>query len=199
MPSTISARADDPSIEQAQRVCRALGFSGALQLGYVVADIDTACRRIGSRFGVTAWYRPRVIKQKLIFENRAIERNLSIVVGYGGGVQVELIEREDRRSSLFEIALDDSEANPHHVGLFVHSVEAHLARLAGLGLSSVQHGSIWFARGHRTRVAYVDARPSLGAIVELIEHRMQGINIGMPSWYVKLGAATGFVERLTIR
>ena len=199
MPSTTSKRADDSSIEQALRVGRALGLSGALQLGYVVDDIDGARRRIGARLGVGTWYRPRVIKQKLMFANRPIEHDLCIVVGYGGGVQVELIERDDRRSSLFEIAMDDPEVKPHHVGFFVHSVEAHRARLSGLGLSSVQHGSIWFARGHRTRVAYVDARPTLGAIVELIEHRMRGINIGMPSWYVKLGAGVGLVERLDDR
>ncbi len=199
MPSTTSKRADDSSIEQALRVGRALGLSGALQLGYVVDDIDGARRRIGSRLGVQAWYRPRVIKQKLVFQTRPIEHDLSIVVGYGGGVQVELIERDDRRSSLFEIATADPEVNPHHFGYFVPSVESQLTRLADLGLRSVQHGSIWFARGHRTRVAYVDARPTLGAIVELIEHRMQGVNIGMPSWYVKLGAGVGLVERLDDR
>ena len=199
MPSTTPEMTDHPSIEQAHRIGRALGLSGALQLGYVVNDIDTACRRIGSGLGVTVWYRPRVFKQKLVFDARPIELELTIAVGYAGGVQVELIERDDRRDSLFEIASADPEATPHHIGYFVHSVEAHRTRLADLGLTSVQHGSIWFVKGHRTRVAYVDARPSLGAIVELIEHRMQGINIGMPNWYLKLGAATGFVERLDVR
>ena len=199
MPSTFSARADQTSIAQAQSVGRALGLSGALQLGYVVDDIDTACRRMGARLGVGAWYRPRVVKQKLVFEARPIEHKLTIAVGYAGAIQIELIARDDRRDSVFEFASADAEARPHHIGFFVPSVEAYRARLADQGLAAVQYGSIWFAKGHRTRVAYIDARASLGAIVELIEHRMQGIHIGLPRWYVKLGAATGMVERLDVR
>lgn len=185
----------DPSLATAQRIGGELGLTGTLQLGFVVDDMDAACRRIGARLGVGAWYRPRVIKQKLVFDSRPIDVPLIIVVGYVGAVQVELIQRDAGRGSIFEWPSRDAEATPHHFGYVVDSVEAHRMRLAAQGLRAVQHGSIWFAKGHRTRVAYIDARPSLGAIVELIEHRVQGVNIGMPRWYVKLGAAAGLVGR----
>lgn len=195
-PSPRIARSPDPSLELAQRIGDELGLTGARQLGFVVDDMDAACRRIGTRLGVRAWYRPRIVKQKLVFEARTIDVPLIIVVGYAGAVQVELIQRDISRGSFFELPVRDADVTPHHFGYFVDSVEAHRIRLADQGLRAVQEGSIWFAKGHRTRVAYLDARLSLGHVIELIEHRVRGINFGMPSWYVRLGAATGFVTRI---
>ena len=196
MPGTSIA---DLAMESFREVARKLDLPGACQIGYVVEDIEKACRLLGSCLGVKAWYRPRIVKQKLFYKDVLIEAKLSIAVGYAGPNQVELVQYDPQRDSLFEVAPADPETTPHHLGFFVRSVEAHRLRLLDRGMRPVQYGSIWFAKGHRTRVAYFDARNSLGHVVELIEHRVQGIYIGLPDWYVMLGAFTGHVERLHLQ
>jgi len=184
------------AIENFYQVGRDLDLPGNCQIGYIVEDLEEASRMLGSRLGVNVWYRPRIIKQKLFYKDEPIESKLKIVVGYAGLNQVELIQHDPQRASLFEVAPAEPKNTPHHLGFFVRSVVGHCSRLADRGMQPAQYGSIWFAKGHRTRVAVFDARSSIGHVVELIEHRARGIYIGMPSWYVMLGAFTGHVERV---
>ena len=170
----------------------------ASQIGYVVDDIETACRTFGSRFGVDTWYRPHILKQKLFYLDTPIQRKIDVVVGYAGSTQVELVQRDAERHSLYELVSVDPNVGPHHFGLFVRSLDAVCLRLAAQGMQPRQHGSLWFGKGQKSRVAYYDNRNSFGHIVEIIEHRVQGFYIGMPRWYVALGAITGHVARVRL-
>ena len=45
-----------------------------------------------------------------------------------------------------------------------------------------------------TRFAYLDTLPYCGFIVELIETRLWGMNLGMPEWLIRVGQLTGATE-----
>jgi hypothetical protein len=64
------------------------------------------------------------------------------------------------------------------------------------GLRPLQTGMLVFGRGGVTKFAYMDTMEQAGFILELIETRAFGINLGMKQWLVSLGRFTGDTEAI---
>ena len=176
-------------------VPRALGFSRIGQLGFLVDDVDAVCRRRGDELGVTTWYRPRIRRTVLNAAGRTLDQRFDIAIGYAKGIQIEVwsvtgADREQLAQGL------TGREEPHHIGIFVENVDTAEARLNALGYPTLVSGSFSFAARSKTRVAYLDTRPTQGIIVELIENRFRGIRFDMPERYVRFGAVAGLVSRL---
>jgi hypothetical protein len=165
------------------------------QLGFVVHDIDTARSDLGAAFGVRRWYRSKMASFEVVFRGQPIEMDWDIVVGYSAGIQIELIRVIHAGPNLYHDLLGD-DTGFHHMGAVVRDFDDRLQRCAETGIDVLQSGSIRFAGGGACRFAYLDTLDRLGVILELIEMKVYGLQLGMPEWLLRIGTLTGDVERV---
>jgi hypothetical protein len=177
-------------------VPRALGLASVGQMGYLVADVEAACRRHALELEITTWYRPRIRGQKLVANGRALDQRFEIAIGYACGLQIEILSLAGPDRGQLSRAPPTNDLELHHIGIFVDDVRGSEARLRALGHATLQSGWFSFAPGTKTRVAYLDTMAAHGIVVELIENRVGGWLVNMPEWYVRLGVAAGYVRRL---
>jgi hypothetical protein len=178
-------------------VIAALGRLPAIgQIGLVVQDMTAAMVTYGAAFGVDRWYRSRMAWFEVVFDGEPIAIEWDIVVGYSGRVQIELIRVGDAGPNLYHEVFGPDGAGLHHLGLVVHDLDHHLESAEAADIAIRQHGAIRFAGGAACRFAYLDTAAELGLILELIEMRVYGLDLGMPEWLLRVGTLTGDVERL---
>jgi hypothetical protein len=158
--------------------------------------METAMVSYGAALGVERWYRSRMAWWEVHYRGRPTTVDWDIVVGYSGGLQVELVEVRNAGPNLYRELLGSDGDGFHHVGVVVKGFERRLELARGAGLEIAQHGAIRFSGGGACRFAYLDTREELGFILELIEVRTYGLNLGMPEWLLRLGTLTGDVERV---
>ena len=117
------------------------------------------------------------------------------MVGYAGGSQVELIQvLEGEDNAYIELLLKE---NLPHNGVCVRNFDRKYDELKALGYPELHHGTLYLKGITMVRVAYFDARESLGYILEIIEVKSLGINIGMPEFMVAAARLTGDSTRYT--
>ncbi|MEX1311640.1 MAG: VOC family protein [Candidatus Sulfomarinibacteraceae bacterium] len=165
------------------------------QLGLVVDEMDRAMSDLGASFGVRHWYRSKMAAYEVVYRGQPTEIEWDIVVGYSGGIQIELIRVNEAGPNLYHDVLGDG-TGLHHVGSVVRDLDRRLDRICDAGIDVLQSGSIRFAGGGACRFAYLDTADRLGVILELIEMKVYGLQVGMPEWLLRVGTLTGDVERL---
>ena len=131
---------------------------------------------------------------ELRFRGDPTEMDWDIVVGYSGRVQVELIRVHRAGPNIYHEVLGRDGSGFHHLGVVVRDFDSRLQRATDGGIGVLQDGGITFAGGGKCRFAYLDTMDRLGFILELIEMRVYGLQLGMPEWLLKVGTLTGDVE-----
>jgi len=167
---------------------------GVSQIGIGVQDMSGAMGVYGAVFGVERWYRSKMASYEVRFKDEPTEIDWDIVVGYSGKIQVELIRVHRAGPNLYHEALGPDGSGFHHMGFVVRDFDRRLDGVRGEGIEVLQEGSIDFAGGAGCRFAYLDTIASLGFILEIIEIRVYGLQLGMPEWLLRVGTLTGDVE-----
>ncbi|MBE9538574.1 MAG: VOC family protein [Proteobacteria bacterium] len=163
------------------------------QLGLVVKDIDAAVKEHSEVYGIKRWYRTNIDRFDYYYKGKKRLLVLDIVVGYTGGTQIELIQvLEGEDNAYVELLLKE---NLPHNGVCVRNFERKFEQLKALGYPELHHGTIYLKGLSKIRVAYFDTRESLGYILEIIEVKTLGINIGMPEFMVAAARLTGDSKR----
>ena len=146
------------------------GFGRLVQVALVVRDIESAARLWAELLGVEA---PPIIETAeweethMTFRGAPSRGRAKLAFFNLGGVTLELIEPIGGPSTWSEF-LERHGSGIHHIAFVVDDMEAAIRRLQELGGELVQRGD--FEGGS---YAYVDARGSLGAIVELLHFKAQ--------------------------
>lgn len=144
-------------------------FGPAMQLGFVVPDLEAAIRHWAS-LGIGPFFLLEHIEfAECQYRGKPAKFDMSVAVGQWGPVQVELIRQHDAVPTIYT-EFDGARAGGlQHVGVMTDSVADQLARLAGLGIEPVQSGST--ANGIRFAYVNTDALPGAhpGGMIELIE------------------------------
>jgi len=78
----------------------------------------------------------------------------------------------------------------------VRDLDADIEKMEAAGYRALQTGSLRCEGGGFTRIGYMDTVQDAGFILELIETKAFGINLGMPQWLVSLGRVTGDVSSI---
>lgn len=169
---------------------------GLAQIGLVVTDMDRATEDCGDAFGVRRWYRSRMASYEVRFKDVSVDIEWDIVVGCSAGVQVELIRVRRAGPNLYHEALGPDGSGFHHFGVVVRDFDRRIRRAGAVGIEVLQDGVIDFAGGAACRFAYLDTFDTLGFILELIEMKVYGLQLGMPEWLLRVGTLTGDVERV---
>ena len=164
----------------------------AFQLGLIVDDMDEAVKAHTAVYGIRNWYRTRNKSIEYFYKGRQREIELDLVVGYCKGSQVELIQvLKGEDNAYVELLLKE---NLPHTGIMVRDWDAKYQALIDLGYPEIHRITINLKGISRVRVAYFDCRDTpLGVILEVIEVKSLGINLGMPKRIVQAALATGDV------
>jgi len=140
-------------------------FGRVTQVAIVVRDIERAAALWARLLGVE---KPSIIeteeweKTGMTYRGAPSRARAKLAFFNLGGITIELIEPIGGSSTWSEF-LEQQGEGIHHIAFVVDDMEAAVRRLEELGGKLVQKGD--FEGGS---YAYVDARSSLGAIVELL-------------------------------
>ena len=182
------------------------------QIGIVVHNINAAAAFYSTFFNVRKWYRSKMVKYDVVYRDQPVDIEWDIVVGYSGRLQVEVIKILSGEQNIYHEVLGDNEGF-HHFALMVNDLNKYLIgmnrgslgfggrevpkSLDRLHIDVLQRGTIHFAGGAVTQFAYLDTIPYCGFVIELVETRLWGINLGMPEWLVSVGRLLGSTESLS--
>jgi len=173
-----------------------IGLPAVSQVGIIVNDLDKAVRYYRSLLNIKRWYSTRINGEECYYRGKPIDQRLDIAVGYWGKTQVELIRQHCGEENVYNAALGIGGQGFHHLGVTVADLEKKVSLFQKGGIEALQTGTIRFGRGGVTKYAYLDTLERTGFILELIETRAFGINLGMPQWVVNLGRITGDTESI---
>ncbi|RJQ67055.1 MAG: VOC family protein [Desulfobacteraceae bacterium] len=166
----------------------------ASQIGITVSNLEKGVRFYQSLLHVKKWYRTKITDADYFYKDKAIDQKLDIVVGYWGKMQLELIQQNCSVENIYTRHAAPGGFGLHHLGVVVGDLERKVSMLRDMGILPLQTGTIRFGRGGLTHFAYMDSMARAGFILELIETRAFGLNLGMPEWLVNIGRATGDTE-----
>ncbi|HNU75357.1 MAG: hypothetical protein BWZ01_01149 [Deltaproteobacteria bacterium ADurb.BinA179] len=161
------------------------------QIGMVVPDLKEGARFYRMLLGISKWYCPVIKEFSCRFRGRPIDISVDIAVGYSGKTQVELIQYHGSDDNIYRAHPGEAGFGFHHFGVVVGNLEKSLETMSSLGIAPLQEGTLTYAGGGTTRFAYLDTMAKAGMILELIETKAFGFNLGMPRWLVSLGRITG--------
>ena len=161
------------------------------QMGFVVQSLEESSAFYGSLLNIKKWYRTKITECDYTFKGKPIEMVLDIAVGYSGKTQIELIKVSGPDDNIYYDVNGRDGFGFHHFGVVVNNLEKHIRGMETAGIEPLQIGTLKYGGGGVTKVAYMDTMETAGFILELIETKAFGINLGMPQWLVNLGRITG--------
>lgn len=168
----------------------------AIQNAWVVNDIEASARRWSATLGIgpffVAEYGDRIF-DTLEYRGAPGHLRMKTAIAFSGDMQIELIEPMDDSPSAYRDLYAPGETGFHHLCFWSDDIDADLAHYTDSGCSIANVGKM---RGG-PRFAYIDARPTTGCMIELLEHDagLQGL---FDKWQ-RANAAWDGVEPLVLR
>jgi len=136
------------------------------QVGYVVEDIEAACRIWSASQGIGPWLRTRDLVFEGVFDGEPSAAKLNVALAYQGGIQIELIEPLDDSPSPYRTFVRGNRPGIHHIGYLVEDdIHARIEQAQAQGLTLR-----WDVKGQEgLRFAYLALPLVAPVFVELIE------------------------------
>ncbi|MCP3810903.1 VOC family protein [Mycobacteriaceae bacterium Msp059] len=137
------------------------------QIAWVVDDLDKAIQQwqqtaqigpffVGSHVGG--------IFTEATHRGRPADIDMSCAIAQAGGVQIELIKQHGSAPSPYRDVFAEGESGLHHICSFVDDLDAECRNYQELGFEVIMRAVV----AGQTPVAYVDTRPMLGCMTELM-------------------------------
>ncbi|WP_293903093.1 VOC family protein [Phenylobacterium sp.] len=137
-----------------------------MQIAYVPADFDAALAFWTKTMGVGPFFAlDHVQLQDLKYRGAPAQIDFSMVIGYWGDVQIELIRQHNDAPSIYKAWRDEGREGLHHVCILVDDMAAARDVCARAGAVVVQEGKV--AGGGE--VIYVDTGGGPGTMVEILK------------------------------
>lgn len=137
-----------------------------MQIAYVVEDLEKAATNHARLTGNGPFFlleHLEVVKPR--YRGEATELDVSIALGYSGGLCVEFIQQHGETPSVYKELLDTRGGGFHHWGVMTWQFDEEVARYQKEGAEVAFEGAV--AVGGR--FAYMDTTAELGGMIELIE------------------------------
>lgn len=158
----------------------------AFQNAWVVDDLEAACTAWVTEFGVGPFfitdYAPGAF-ETVTYRGQPAELAMRIAIAQAGPLQIELIQ-PIRQQSAYRLSVPAGSGQGfHHIGIWTENFDKDLAHFNKLGYETINTGQT-----RSTRFAYIDARPLLGCMLEivtktpLIEQRFKEIATAAEDW-----------------
>lgn len=136
-----------------------------MQLAYVPRDIEQALRFWTVVIGAGPFFRlPHVAYKAATYRAQDSKVDFSVLIGYWGDTQIELIQQHCNSPSIYKAGLDEGREGLHHVCILVDDIERARQAAADAGLSIEQE--VFLDGGE---AIYVDTGGGPGTMVEILQ------------------------------
>ena len=141
-------------------------FGPVFQAAFVVDDLDAALHHWTRVMGVGPfWVLDHIQFDEIYYRGKPTDADTTAAMGYWGDLQIELIVQHNRAPSIYTEFLDRGYRGMQHMAVMTDDLNAHLARIKPLGITSTQHGKV----KDSIRFAYVSSDFHPGGMIELVE------------------------------
>lgn len=140
------------------------GLGDIMQLAFVPRDMEAALRFWTQVMGAGPFFRrSRLRFPSMKFRGQPTDAEFSVLIGYWGDIQIELIEQHNDAPSAYREFLAAGGEGMHHVCIIIDDIAAARARCLALGMEIAQELE-WPGGG----ALYVDTGGGPGTMVEMI-------------------------------
>lgn len=140
-------------------------LGAVMQLAYVPSDIDAAVTFWTKTMGAGPFFRlPHISYREARYRGAPCRVDFSVLIGYWGDLQIELIEQHCDSPSIYRAWRDEGREGLHHVCILVDSIARARAACAASGASVEQE---IFLEG--AEAIYVDTGGGPGTMVEILQ------------------------------
>ncbi len=137
-----------------------------MQLAYVPADFDAALKFWIETVGAGPFFALDHVKlDDVKYHGAPVEIDFSMVIGYWGDLQIELIRQHNDVPSIYKAWRDGGHEGLHHVCILVDDMAHARAVCADAGASVAQEGLV----PNGGEVIYVDTGGGPGTMVEILK------------------------------
>ena len=138
------------------------------QLGYVVADLDTAMAWWSRALGVGPFFvTPEFIMPEFLYRGVPSTPSIRLALSHWGNQQIELIQQHNDAPSGYRAFMSAAPGGMQHLACWSDNITADLANYRARGLQIQQEGGSPVNDG--TRFYYLDGDDHMGAVIELID------------------------------
>ena len=142
-----------------------------MQLAYVPADFDSALAFWTNTMGAGPFFAlDHVILDDLKYKGEAATIDFSMVVGYWGDLQIELIRQHNDVPSIYKSWRDEGREGLHHVCILVDDMDEARRTCVKAGAAVMQEGRV----PSGGEVIYVDTGGGPGTMVEILQSSSGG-------------------------
>lgn len=137
-----------------------------MQIAFVPQDFDAALRYWTETMGVGPFFRlDHVALENTKYKGQFSNIDFSMVLGYWGDIQIELIKQHNDAPSIYKSWFDERREGLHHVCILVDDM-ARARAVCAAGGAVVMQEAIVPGGGE---VIYVDAGGGPGGLVEILK------------------------------
>ena len=148
-----------------------MDFKGVLhpfrvvQLAYVVTELEAACQTFRELYGIGPFFRsPTHALPNVRYRGSPTEPVvIDVAFAQSGDMNIELVAQISPGPSAFREMYAEGEQGLHHVAVFASDYAADHQALIDAGHEEVMD----LRRGDDCRICFIDARPTLGHMIEL--------------------------------
>ncbi|AMK19640.1 MULTISPECIES: VOC family protein [Sphingobium] len=144
-----------------------------LQYGYVVNDIETACRHWIAMFGAGPFFHiPYYTGLNTRYRGKPAHDVVSHALGQAGPAQVQFTQQHNDAPSIWRDMYPNGGQGLHHIMIMVEDFEGEQQRFINAGCSIGEEFDTPMPEGHPfpfARTVYLDARALIGCFVEIYE------------------------------
>ncbi|UCD85657.1 MAG: VOC family protein [Deltaproteobacteria bacterium] len=142
-------------------------FTGVMQVGLVVKDLNEAMKRYWEIYGIGPWmiytYGPDKVKDMTV-RNKRVEFVMKVAFAFIGNIQWELIQPLDDNSIYAEYLKKHGEGL-HHVACAVGNHNETVAYLQDKGIGVLQSGTTT----EGSTFTYLDTQETMSCITEIFD------------------------------
>jgi methylmalonyl-CoA/ethylmalonyl-CoA epimerase len=136
-----------------------------MQMAYVPRDFEQTLKFWTKTMGAGPFFSIEHVKlERTLYLGQPIEIDFSIVLGYWGNMQIELIRQHNEAPSIFKTWRDEGREGLHHVCLLIDDTNTALDLCSRAGVSVAQEALL----PGGGNVIYVDTEGGPGSLVEIL-------------------------------
>jgi len=141
-------------------------LGSVMQMAYVPADFEGALKFWTKTIGAGPFFSIEHVKlERTRYRGQVVEVDFSMMLGYWGDMQIELIRQHNDAPSIFKAWRDEGREGLHHVCVLIDEMNGARDLCSRAGISVAQEAIV----PGGGEVIYVDTGAGPGSLVEMLK------------------------------